>query len=82
MGKVNTTLFIKKKGINTIVVQFYVDNIIFSANNVSLCEEFSKCMHNEFEVSIMEELNFFLDFKSKNLRKKYSSTNQNMSHIF
>ena len=51
MGKADTTLFMKKKGDDIIVVQIYVDDIIFGATNESLCEEFSKCMHIEFEMS-------------------------------
>ena len=33
--------------------EVYVDDIIFGPTNVSLCEEFSKCMHSEFEMSMM-----------------------------
>ena len=40
MGKADTTLFIKKKGVDTIVVQIYVDDIIFYATNDLLYEEF------------------------------------------
>ena len=58
MGKIDTTLFIKTKENNALLDQIYVDDIIFGATNVSLCEEFSKCMHSEFEISMMEELNF------------------------
>ena len=53
MGKVITTLFIKPKEKNMLLVQIYVDDIIFGATNVSLCEEFTKCMHSEFEISMM-----------------------------
>ena len=37
-----------------------MDDIIYGSTNPSLCEEFSKCMHNEFEMSTMGELSFFL----------------------
>ena len=60
MGKIDTTLFIKTKEKNMFLVQIYVDDIIFGATNDSLCEDFSKCMHSEFEMSMMGELNFFL----------------------
>ena len=60
MGKVDTTLFIKHKHHDILVVQIYVDDIIFGATNSSLCEEFSKCMSSEFEMSMMGELKFFL----------------------
>ena len=52
-GKEDTTLFIKKKGGDIIVVHIYIDDIIFGTTNESLCEEFSKCMHSEFETSMM-----------------------------
>ena len=66
MGKIDTTLFIKTKEKDMLLVQIYVDDdIIFGDTNVSLCEEFSKCMHSEFEMSMMGELNFFLGLQIK-----------------
>jgi len=41
-------------------VQIYVDDIIFGSTNASLCKEFSKLMQDEFEMSMMGELKFFL----------------------
>ena len=46
-----------------LVVQIYVDDIIFGSTNASLCKEFSKLMQDEFEISIMGELKFFLDIQ-------------------
>ncbi|RVW82174.1 Retrovirus-related Pol polyprotein from transposon RE1 [Vitis vinifera] len=69
MGKIDTTLFIKTKDNDMLLVQIYVDDIIFGATNVSLCEEFSKCMHSEFEMSMMGELNFFLGLQIKQLKE-------------
>ena len=60
MGKVDTTLFIEKKEDDIIVVQTYVDDIIFGATNDFLCETFSKCIHSEFEMSMIRKVNFFL----------------------
>ena len=51
-----------------LLVQIYVDDIIFGAINVSLCEEFSKCMHSEFEMSMIGKLNFFLGLQIKQLK--------------
>ena len=53
-----------------LLVQIYVDDIICGAINVSLCEEFSKCMHSEFELSMMGELNFFLGLRIKQLKEE------------
>ena len=78
MGKIDTTIFIKTKENDMPLVQIYVDDIIFGATNVSLCEEFSKCMHSEFEMSMMGKLNFFLELQSNNKRKEPSSIKQNI----
>nr|KYP40644.1 Retrovirus-related Pol polyprotein from transposon TNT 1-94 [Cajanus cajan] len=43
-----------------LLVQIYVDDIIFGATNDYLCKEFSSDMQSEFEMSMMGELNFFL----------------------
>ena len=43
-----------------LVVQVYVDDIIFGATNVSMCEGFAKVMQVEFEMSHMGELTYFL----------------------
>jgi len=48
-----------------LIVQVYVDDIIFGATNNDLCDDFSKLMRNEFEMSMMGELNFFLGLKIK-----------------
>ena len=52
-----------------LLVQIYVDDIIFCATNVYLCEEFAECMHSEFEMSMMRELNFFLGLQIKQLKE-------------
>ncbi|KAK6141847.1 hypothetical protein DH2020_024406 [Rehmannia glutinosa] len=64
-GKVDTTLFVFDKGQNCLLVQIYVDDIIFGATNDSLCKKFSKLMQGEFEMSMMGELNFFLGLQIK-----------------
>ena len=69
MGKIDTTLFIKPKKNYMLIVQIYVVDIIFGATNVSLCEEFAMSMHNEFEMSMMGELNLFLSLQIKQLKE-------------
>ena len=41
-------------------MQIYVDDIIFGSTNASLCKEFFKLMQDDFEMSMMGELKFFL----------------------
>ena len=43
-GSVDTTLFTKYRNNNLLIIQIYVDDIIFGAINSSLCEEFAKLM--------------------------------------
>ena len=52
-GKVDTTLFIKKIHDHTLLVQIYVDDIIFGSTNEFLCEELSRMMQGEFGMYMM-----------------------------
>ncbi|GJY04897.1 retrovirus-related pol polyprotein from transposon TNT 1-94 [Tanacetum coccineum] len=67
MGMVDNTLFTKKKSPNLIIVQIYVDDIIFGSTCQDMCDEFAKIMHDEFEMSMMGELNFFLGLQIKQM---------------
>ncbi|GJT51609.1 retrovirus-related pol polyprotein from transposon TNT 1-94 [Tanacetum coccineum] len=67
MGMVDNTLFTKKKGSNLIIVQIYVDDIIFGSTCQDMCDEFAKIMHDEFKMSMMGELNFFLGLQIKQM---------------
>nr|GFB62618.1 putative ribonuclease H-like domain-containing protein [Tanacetum cinerariifolium] len=60
MGTINQTLFIRRKRGDFILVQVYVDDIIFGSSNPQLCREFEALMHEKFQMSVMGELNFFL----------------------
>jgi hypothetical protein len=60
MGKVETTLFTKKIGKDLFVLQIYVDDIILGSTNQDFYEEFGKLMANEFEMSMIGELSYFL----------------------
>jgi len=64
-GTSDNTLFIKKKGEDIILVQVYVDDIIFGSTNEGLCEAFVEVMKSEFEMSMMGELNYFLGLQVK-----------------
>jgi hypothetical protein len=57
---IDTTLFTKKIGKDLFVLQIYVDDIIFGSTNQDCCDEFGKIMANEFEMSMIGELSFFL----------------------
>ena len=43
-----------------ILVQVYVDDIIFGSTNDQLCNRFAKLMQTKYEMSMMGELTYFL----------------------
>lgn len=67
IGKIDTTLFTKSKEKILIIVQIYVDDIIFGATNASMCDDFASSMSNELKMSMMGELTFFLRLQIKQL---------------
>ncbi|GJS70805.1 putative ribonuclease H-like domain-containing protein [Tanacetum coccineum] len=62
-GTIDKTLFIKKDQSDIMLVQVYVDDIIFGSTKKTLCLEFEQMMHKRFQMSSMGELNFFLGLK-------------------
>nr|GEX50723.1 hypothetical protein [Tanacetum cinerariifolium] len=60
VGTIDQTLFIRRQIGDFIIVQVYVDDIIFGSSNPQLCREFEALMHEKFQMSAMGELNFFL----------------------
>nr|GEW42358.1 copia protein [Tanacetum cinerariifolium] len=67
MGMIDNTLFTKKSKSHLIIVQIYVDDVIFGSTCQNLCDDFAKIMHDEFEMSMMEELKFFLGLQIKQI---------------
>lgn len=62
---IDNMLFLMVGGRNLLIVQVYIDGIIFGAITSSLCDEFSKFMSCEFKMSMMGDLNFFLGLHIK-----------------
>ncbi|GJR36493.1 copia protein [Tanacetum coccineum] len=59
-GSIDPTMFITKHGEDILLVQIYVDDIIFGSTNPKLSKRFGKLMHSKFDMSMMGELKFFL----------------------
>ncbi|GKC41798.1 putative ribonuclease H-like domain-containing protein [Tanacetum coccineum] len=59
-GTIDKTLFIKKIKNDILLVQVYVDDIIFGSTKKSLSTEFEQLMHKRFQMSSIGELTFFL----------------------
>ncbi|GJT44732.1 putative ribonuclease H-like domain-containing protein [Tanacetum coccineum] len=64
-GTIDKTLFIKKDKGDILLVQVYVDDIIFGSTKKSLCVEFEQMMHKRFQMSSMGELTFFFGLQVK-----------------
>ncbi|GJW27283.1 putative ribonuclease H-like domain-containing protein [Tanacetum coccineum] len=64
-GTINKTLFIKKDKKDIMLVQVYVDDIIFGSTRKSWCDEFEALMKDRFQISSMGELIFFLGLQVK-----------------
>ena len=59
MGTVDKTLFLFKHGKDLLIVQMYMDHIIFGGSSHDLVAKFADDMSREFEMSMMGELQFF-----------------------
>ncbi|GJS90634.1 retrovirus-related pol polyprotein from transposon TNT 1-94 [Tanacetum coccineum] len=59
-GSVDPTLFIHKDGKELLLVQIYVDDIIFDASTPRLCDLFSKITCSKFKMSMIGKISFFL----------------------
>nr|GEZ44886.1 retrovirus-related Pol polyprotein from transposon TNT 1-94 [Tanacetum cinerariifolium] len=59
-GSVDPTLFIHKEGKALILVQIYVDDIIFAASTPELCDLFAKIMCLKFKMSMMGKISLLM----------------------
>ncbi|GJT85631.1 putative ribonuclease H-like domain-containing protein [Tanacetum coccineum] len=64
-GTIDKTLFIKKDKKDIMLVQVYVDDIIFGSTRKSWCDKFEALMKGIFQMSSMGELIFFLGLQVK-----------------
>nr|GEZ59760.1 uncharacterized mitochondrial protein AtMg00810-like [Tanacetum cinerariifolium] len=59
-GLADPTLFIRRNGNDLLLVQIYVDDIIFVASTLELCDLFANLMCSKFKMSMMGKISFFL----------------------
>jgi hypothetical protein len=65
MRSVNKTLFTLNHDTDFLLVQIYMDDIIFRDSSHTLVSIFQKMMESEFRMSMMGELTFFLGIQVK-----------------
>ena len=59
-GSVDNNLYIKVTQYGILLIEVYIDDIIFGSTDDMLSQKFAKDMQNEFEMSLLGELSFFL----------------------
>ncbi|GJV95277.1 retrovirus-related pol polyprotein from transposon TNT 1-94 [Tanacetum coccineum] len=59
-GVVDPTLCTRKEGNDLILVQIYVDDIMFASTNPIFCDKFAKLISKRFKMSMMGHISFFL----------------------
>jgi hypothetical protein len=59
-GSADSNLYIKVSQVNILLIEFYVDDIIFGSDDDRLSQKFAKGMQKEFYMSLFGELSFFL----------------------
>ncbi|GJV93540.1 putative ribonuclease H-like domain-containing protein [Tanacetum coccineum] len=67
-GKIDQTLFIKRQKGHILLIQIYIDDIIFGSTK-ELCDEFEKLLKDKFQMSSMGELTFFLGLQIQQKKK-------------
>jgi hypothetical protein len=72
IGSIDKTLFTLKCGDDFLLVQIYVDDIIFSGSSHTLVSSFQEMMENEFQMSMMGELTFLLGIQVKQMKQALS----------
>nr|GEX36195.1 putative ribonuclease H-like domain-containing protein [Tanacetum cinerariifolium] len=81
-GKIDKNLFIQRQKYDILLVQIYVDDIIFGATNKDLCKYFKKLMKDKFQMSSMGELTFFLGLQVKKKKdRKFISQDKYVAEI-
>jgi hypothetical protein len=69
MESVDKTLFTLNHDTYFLLVQIYVDDIIFGGSSHTLMSRFQEMMENEFQMSMMRELTFFLGIQMKQMKQ-------------
>ncbi|GKF89150.1 retrovirus-related pol polyprotein from transposon TNT 1-94, partial [Tanacetum coccineum] len=59
-GAIDPTLFTQKTGKHILLVQIYVDDIIFASTDPKACDIFSNEMSSKFQMLMMGQISFFL----------------------
>ena len=62
-GNEDNNIYIKVNQNNLLIIEVYVDEIIFGSIDHRMSQKFAKDMHNEFKISLLGELSYFLGLR-------------------
>ncbi|WVZ63854.1 hypothetical protein U9M48_013452 [Paspalum notatum var. saurae] len=79
MGSVDKTLFLLSRGGDTLIVQIYVDDIIFGGSSHALVSSFAEQMSREFEMSLNGSSS---GCRSSKALKEHSSIKPNIQETY
>jgi hypothetical protein len=71
LGSVDKTLFTLNHDTDFLLVQIYMDDIIFGGSSHTLVSRLQEMMESEFHMSMIEELTFFLSYPSEANNARY-----------
>ncbi|GJT96776.1 retrovirus-related pol polyprotein from transposon TNT 1-94 [Tanacetum coccineum] len=80
MGIVDNIFFTKKKDSNLIIVQIYVDYIIFGSTHQEMCDDFAKIMHDEFVMKDSKPMKTPMSTKTKLTRDEEGESIDNTKY--
>jgi hypothetical protein len=69
MVSVDKIIFTLNHDTDFLLVQIYVDNIIFGDSSHSFVSRFQEMMESEFQISMMGELTFFIGIQVKQTKQ-------------
>jgi hypothetical protein len=81
VGSVDKTLFPLTRVNDFLLVQIYMDDIIFGEFSHTLVSSFQEIMKNEFQISMMGELTFFLRYSSQANEARYLCTSSQVTPL-
>ncbi|GJR59184.1 retrovirus-related pol polyprotein from transposon TNT 1-94 [Tanacetum coccineum] len=81
-GTINPTIFTIRYGEDILLVQIYIDDIIFGSTNPKFSKRFEKLMHSRFEMSLMGEMKFFLGLQIHQSPRDLSGKLVDQTHYY
>jgi hypothetical protein len=79
-GSTDINLYIKVSQDNILLIDVYVDDIIFGSDDDRLSQKFAKDMQNEFEMSLLGELSFSNQVYQRNAKEVRNGKLQTSYH--